>query len=241
MKFTPALTSLAIGASLLALTACSGSDEPETPASPTETVEAPAPEPTPSETEESPAPEDDAATASGDVTAPGTELSTSEDFTVALREGVYNTETEEVDHTEAIATYSFDGIREGNPDDLSDVFGDDDLATIAENALYYVDYTVTLAGGPLEDAAASITDITSLDIVDTAGGPNLGNFIFFDGGPEICAYADGGALSETGTTAACQIVMVSSGQSIERLEFNGDTSGGNESDYDGNPVTWLVD
>lgn len=228
-KFTHALMTVASGASLLALTACSSADEPSTPTSPAEALATPDPTPTAA----SPAPTASAEVVAStplDLTEPGTELPVSEDFTVTLRESWWNSDTESSDTREIPATYSFDGIREGAASDLSDVLGDDELATIESHSLYYVDYTVTLDNGPFENPVSGVSEVTDLDAVDTAGGGDLGSFIFFDGGPDICAYPDTVALADTGSTSACQIVMVESGESIDRLEFEG-----------ANPVTWLVD
>lgn len=219
MKFeSPFLIGIATGVSLVALTACAGTREPAAVTSQA------AGQPSPSVNAEA------VASVEVNLTAPGTELPVSEDLTVTVRESWWDSHADASGIRDVPATYSFDGIREGSAGDLTEALGADDLATIENHSLYYVDYTITLVDGPLENPASIVNDVTKLDAIDTAGGPDLGDFVLFDGGPDVCAYPDKVALANNGSTPACQIVMVQPGESIDRLQFPG-----------ADPVTWLVD
>lgn len=249
MRISSALTTATLGLGLLVLTACAGGDEvepapidtpeqvAEEPADTPEPVDEPEPVEEPAdEPAEEPAPEP-----AGDFTPPGTELSTSEDLYVPLEEGWWDTEAETGDGAEIGATYSFDGIREGEASDLSSEFGENDIATLEQYSIWFVDYTVSIDGGPLSEPGHNITEATTLDAVDTTGAPNAVNAIFFSGGPDICRNASLTELADEGSTTACQLVATTKGESIERLEFNGHTTGGKESPYDGNPAVWIVE
>ncbi len=239
MRISHALTAATVGLSLLALTACSGSDEAETSPSPVAPVASDSPEPTPEPTPEpSDAPEP---ATSGDYTAPGAEYSTSEDLYFPMEESWWNPETEESEFQEIGATYSFGSVREGAASDLSGELGEDDIAKLDGYSIWYVDYTVTLDGGPLSEPSHGITRATDFEIYDTAGAPSAINFIFFGGGPDVCAGASLTDLAKEGTTEACQIVAATGGESIAHLEFHGDKYAGNESPYDGSPAVWVIE
>lgn len=244
MRISSVLTTATVGVSLLVLTACSGGDEVDT--EPTNTpapVEEPAdtPEPVDEPTTEPADEEVDEPAPAGDYTAPGSELSTSEDLYVPLEESWWDAEIEGSDSREIGATYTFDGIREGQASDLSSAFGEDDIATLEQYGIWFVDYTISLDGGALSEPAHGITEATKLDAIDAAGSPNAVNAIFFDGGPEICKNASLTDLAKEGTTTACQLVATTKGESIKRLEFHGFTLGGKESPYDGNPAVWVIE
>jgi hypothetical protein len=244
MKFASPVAALAATLLVGSLAACS-SDSTDAEASPSSPVAEASSTPsqmsaTPSVTPSEAPAETSAPVAVGDLTAAGSEVSTDDPLNVSLRTTIYNEVTEGVDYGDVAATYTFDAIREGSADDLSGVFGDDDIATLSAYDIAYVDYTVSLPGGPLPEAATGVAEITELDVYDTAGARASGGFVFFDGGPDICAYASQMELVESGSTKACQIVALTKGESIDKLEFAGDSAGDADNPYEDSPIVWVV-
>jgi hypothetical protein len=176
----------------------------------------------------------------GELTAPGAELSTDQPLNVSLRSTLYDKEADAVDYGDVAAVYTFDGIRKGSAENLSGVFGDDDIAKLSEYDIAYVDYTVTLPGGAPTDPAMGVAGVTELDAYDTTGARVSGGFVFFDGGPEICAYASQNELVDSGSTKACQIVAITKGESLDKLEFAGDDSGDADNPYEEAPAVWTI-
>ncbi|WP_430867851.1 hypothetical protein [Demequina aurantiaca] len=244
MKLAKPLAALTATMLVGTLAACS-SDSTEADASPSVTAapasSAPAsPSASPSPTVSEEATASSAPVAMGELTPAGTELSTDEPLNVTLRTTLYNEDTEGVDYGDVEATYTFDAIREGSADDLSGVFGDEDIATLSGFDIAFVDYTVSLPAGALPDAAMGVSEVTELDVYDTSGARVSGGFVFFDGGPEICAYASQNDLVDSGSTTACQIVAITKGESIANFEFAGSDSGDADNPYEEAPIVWAV-
>lgn len=242
MKLAKPMAALAATLLVGTLAACSSDapeEDPSTSAPVVEESSTPAPTsaaPSPSATE-APA---EAPVEAGDMTPAGTELSTSEPLNVSLRSTIYDKDTEEVIYDDVAAVYTFDGIREGSPDDLAGVFGDDDLAKLADYDLVYVDYKVELPGGPLTEPGMGVAEVTDLDVYDTAGTRGSGGFIFFDGGPDVCAYASLTDIAAEGSTTACQIVALTKGETVDFMEFAGSDSGEADNPYADSPIVWKV-
>lgn len=246
MKIRKPIAIAGIGVSVLLLASCSDDTTEETPTTSApvveETTEAPStPSAEPSASEApSEEPTDEAPQASGDVTPPGTTLSTSEDFTAPLV--AIDFEKEEGDegyYTDIPATYHFVDLREGTPDDLADSFGQDDLDRMADFEIYYLDYEVAIPEGSIGETSY-LSSVVELDAIDSANNSASGGLIFFNGGPAVCEGADSMRLEDTGSTPACQILLAGKDQSIESLEFKGDTFAGRSSDYEYEPIIWTV-
>src|SRR5690554_3896879 len=134
VRISSVLTTATIGLGVLVLSACSSGEEvePIPTDTPVPVAEEPAETPEPADEPTDEPAEEPAPAPAGDFTAPGSELATSEDLYVPLNESWWDEEIEGSDSREIGATYSFDGIREGEASDLSSAFGEDDIATLEQ-------------------------------------------------------------------------------------------------------------
>jgi len=206
---------------LLAVTGCLPGGNAKATDPPASGAANQAPEPTESEPDDS---EPAQPPASGDVTAPGTQLKQGETAVVPY---TYAYETQNI-------AVTVTGVRMGSVSDFADF--KDAEKNLVDKKIFYVEIEVTQAGpttGDMKYASLGTSDFEAHD----QDGSRIGSPVLI-GKLNACPRPDFGA--EFGNGAVAKQCVVFTGTSLQNLASVGWTKGDDYSWLNGNPITWSM-